>query len=207
MAYTCDLEGDGLNRNYNRQVFPADNHFDSETRIWAFTICNEDYRTMTFVSKIPYTRTLPGYYIHNNGTKSNRTLAYHDTASRVPKTIILADNSEHKVKEIPDYITYMNTIRDIIAKCPSEIYFKGYGIHDYDKELIKCNFDRWNIVYDPTTLDKLINFQPKFWSNTLSQVKKGQWLTNEQYLINGIKHNIEDTIQLQQRLQNERINN
>ena len=44
--YTIDCEADGLNKFYNRQVFPEGNHFDRESRIWSFTICNGKYETI-----------------------------------------------------------------------------------------------------------------------------------------------------------------
>ena len=193
---TIDCEGDGLNKFYNRQVFPNGNHFDPNTRIWSFTICDSKYKTLTFVSKIPYTRILPRYYRNKNGEMCNHTVAYHKSTNVVPKNITLSDNTQHQIIEITDYVKFLTKIRDSIEMCPTDIYFKGYGNHDYDKELIEANLNRWHVNYDPNMFNKFVNIQPTYWNPTFAQIQAGGFVDNQQYMINGITHNIEDTIEL-----------
>ena len=194
--YTIDCEADGLNKFYNRQVFPTGNHFDKESRIWSFTICNGKYGTLTFVSKIPNTRVLPGYYRNKKGELCNHTIAYHESMNVVPKNITLSDNTIHQVIEITDYVQFLTKIRDAIEQCPTDIYFKGYGSHDYDRELIEVNLQRWHVNYDPAMFNKFVNVQPKYWKPTFAQIQAGGFVNNQQYMVNGITHNIEDTIEL-----------
>lgn len=199
---TLDCEADGLSKEYNRQVFPEGNHFDPESRIWSVTFCWPDMITRTFVSKIPYTRQLPRYYRHKNGTMMNRTLAYHNPANVVPKNLVINDGSSHVVKEITGYIQFLIKLRDIIEKCPCQIAFKGFGTHDYDVELLKVNFDRYRVAYNKDMFDKFININiPKpSWKATHGQTQAGRYIDNQQYMINGIIHNIEDAIELQEYL-------
>ena len=199
---TLDCEADGLNKEYNRQVFPDGNHFDKESRIWSVTFCRPDMATRTFVSMIPHTRQLPGYYRHKNGTLMNRTLAYHEITNIVPKNVVINDGSTHAVNEITDYTSYLTKLRDMIESCPLQIAFKGFGSHDYDVELLKVNFDRYNIEYNKDMFDKFVNIDiPKSnWKATHEQTHAGHYITNQQYMVNGIIHNIEDAIELQEYL-------
>lgn len=199
---TLDCEADGLNKEYNRQVFPDGNHFDPESRIWSVTLCRPDMRTITYVSMIPNTRRLPRYYRHKNGSLMNRTLAYHEITNIVPKSVVINDGTFHKVVEITDYVEYLTKLRDSIESCPLQIAFKGFGSHDYDVELLKTNFDRYNIKYNNEMFnDKFVNINIiANWKATHSQTQAGQYTTNQQYMVNGIIHNIEDTIELQEYL-------
>ena len=199
---TLDCEADGLNKEYNRQVFPDGNHFDPESRIWSVTFCRPDMATRTFVSMIPHTRQLPGYYRHKNGTLMNRTLAYHEITNIVPKNVVINDGSTRAVNEITDYTSYLTKLRDMIESCPLQIAFKGFGSHDYDVELLKVNFDRYNIEYNKDMFDKFVNINiPKSnWKATHEQTHAGHYITNQQYMVNGIIHNIEDAIELQEYL-------
>lgn len=158
--------------------------------------------TRTFVSMIPHTRQLPGYFRHKNGTLMNRTLAYHEITNIVPKNVVINDGSSHKVNEITDYTTYLTKLRDMIESCPLHIAFKGFGSHNYDTELLKVNFDRYNIEYNKDMFDKFVNINiPKSnWKATHEQTHAGHYITNQQYMVNGIIHNIEDAIELQEYL-------
>ena len=149
-----------------------------------------------FVSKIPNTRTLPNYYRTKSGEISNRTVAYHKSTNVVPKNITLSDNTNHQVIEITDYVQFLTKIRDSIELCPTDIYFKGYGGHDYDRELIEVNLQRWHVNYDPNMFNKFVNVQPTHWKPTFAQIQAGGFVDNQQYMVNGITHNIEDTIEL-----------
>ena len=52
--------------------------------------------------------------------------------------------------------------------------------------------------------DKFVNINiPKSnWKATHEQTHAGHYITNQQYMVNGIIHNIEDTIELQEYLNN-----
>ena len=78
------------------------------------------------------------------------------------------------------------------------VYFKGFGRkHDYDYELLKVNFNKYNI---PTNnLSVLRNAYKDFtipWTPTSAQVQSGQSIPNQEYLEKGIIHNIEDVQEL-----------
>lgn len=199
---TLDCEADGLNKEYNRQVFPEGNHFDPESRIWSVTFCRPDMRTITYVSMIPNTRQLPRSYRHKNGTLMNRTLAYHEITNIVPKSVVINDGTFHSVKEITVYTEYLTKLRDMIAACPLQIAFKGFGAHDYDVDLLKVNFDRYHIEYDKEMFSKFVNINivNADWKATHRQTQAGHYTTNQQYMVNGIIHNIEDTVELQEYL-------
>lgn len=81
------------------------------------------------------------------------------------------------------------------------MHLKDFGSHDYDVELLKTNFDRYNIEYDNEIFNKFVNINIiADWKATHSQTQAGQYTTNQQYMVNGIIHNIEDTIELQEYL-------
>lgn len=43
--------------------------------------------------------------------------------------------------------------------------------------------------------NKFVNIQPTYWKPTFAQIQAGGFVDNQQYIINGITHNIEDTIE------------
>lgn len=181
--YTIDCEGDGLSKDLNRVVFPDGNHFDPDTRIWCVTITNPNFDTYTSVCKIPGTRTLP------NGWT---TKAYHEPTTKVPNRI-WACGEFHNVIEFTNYNDFLWNIHNILELLPN-VHFKGFGSHDYDKELLQVNFKKYNI--DTIPLKKMVNVNPTRWTKTEEQVHTSDYLPNQDYLNYGIKHNIEDTIQL-----------
>lgn len=147
------------------------------------TITSPNYRTYTSVCKIPSTRTLPNGWV---------TKAYHLATTKVPNRI-WACGEFHNVVEFKEYKEFLWNIHNVLELLPN-VHFKGFGEHDYDKELLQVNFKKYDI--DTIPLEKMVNVNPTRWTKTAEQVHTGAYLSNQDYLNYGIKHNIEDTIQL-----------
>lgn len=178
---TIDIEGDALVAEINQRLFPEGGHYDPDTRLWCITF-TDDKGTDTYVCKLP---TQP-----RQGRK-----AHHKAATKVPKEI-----NGHKVTEVTDYWSFLNTIYLLLKLYKLSGYkicFKGYGKYNYDKDMLEIVFKKFNI--DTDVLDCLINVYKATvgrWKESPKQVKKGEYIPNQQYMNNGIKHNIEDSIQL-----------
>ena len=178
---TIDIEGDGLSRDLNKKLFPEGGHYDPDTRLWCITF-TDDKGTDTYVCKLP---TQP-----RQGRK-----AYHEAATKVPKEI-----NGHKVTEVTDYWSFLNTIYLLLKLYKASGYkicFKGYGKYDYDKDMLEIVFKKFDI--DTDVLDCLINVYKATvgrWKETPKQIYTGKRIPNQEYLINGLTHNIEDSMQL-----------
>jgi len=184
---TIDIEGDGLDRLLNKQVFPEGNHFDAETVPWCCTVCRDGW-TYTCVCKLPETtRTLPGYYV-DYGKRSNKTKAYHLKTSLVPDNI-----NGHRIKEFTDRNMFVRAIATFLEHADGPVFFKGYGDYEYDKDLLETVFKQYGV--DTKDLVKLYKADaPDL--NTNSQIHTDCYKPNQQYLVDGIKHNIEDAVSL-----------
>lgn len=189
---TIDIEADG-NTKVNKRLFPDGNHFDPDSIMWCVTFCDQDYNTLTLVKKLPHeTRVINGV------TGKDRTVARHELTTVIPKII---DN--HEIVEFTDWKEFLKEITwQIMISC-GDIYSKGYGKYNYDAMVLKANFDR-NDMYDGVShLIKSVNTTK--WEETTCQIKKGGWVPNQEFTENGIKHNIEDAIQLAQRINNNEV--
>ncbi|MBR3387954.1 MAG: hypothetical protein IKG84_06975 [Bacteroidales bacterium] len=189
---------DGLSAEYNRQVFPDGNHFDKDTRIWCITFVIGDGQTITCMHKLNGVRTLPRYYRHKNGTLLNTTLAQHlPECGEVPDEI-----DGHFVKQFVNYKSFLEYIAKVIDKFNGNIYFKGWYDHDYDKDVLKHNFDKYDITCQG--LNKMVNchINNNEWVKTVEQRKAGGWIHPHDYMTNAIKHNIEDAEQLMEIINN-----
>lgn len=183
---TIDLEGDGCSKDINQKLFPEGGHYDPETRIWCVTFaCSED--TVTYVCKLPNRpRELP------NGMM---TKAYHEDATRVPDIV-----DGHRVKEFKVYSSFIYAVYCRIRKLKEigfKVCFKGYGEYNYDKDMLEIIFDRFKL--DTSVLDCMLNVHKCTvgrWKETSRQVTTGNRIPNQEYIIRGIRHNIEDSIQL-----------
>ena len=128
---------------------------------------------------------------------------YWTTSSKHLESTIIPNNlNGYNITAIKDYKEFLNTINralEMAAKVYNAIvYFKGFGLkHDYDYELLKVNFNKYNI---PTNnLSVLRNAYKDFtipWTPTSAQVQSGQSIPNQEYLERGIIHNIEDVEEL-----------
>lgn len=188
MYLTIDIEGDGLNREYNKQVFPDGNHFDPDTRIWACTICSEkDSRTI--VCKLPpVPRRLPMPY-YKGGYANWQTNSYHDEATVIPE--------EYEGYDSVKYKEFLERIHGLLKQANDKgipVYFKGYGTYEYDKDVLRVNFQKWNLSTDVLDCMKIAN--PAEWVETHKQTSAGCWVSNQAYMKDGIMHNIEDARQL-----------
>lgn len=183
---TIDIEGDGCSRDINQKLFPEGGHYDPETRIWCVTFAH-DKETYTYVCKLPNRpRELP------NGMK---TKAYHEDATKVPDNI-----DSHPVKEFKVYSSFIYAIYCRIKKLNElcfKVCFKGYGEYDYDKDMLEIIFNKFNL--DTSVLECMLNVHKSTvgrWKETTKQVTTGNRIPNQEYIIRGIRHNIEDAIQL-----------
>ena len=190
---TIDIEGDGLKSSINQKLFPNGNHFDPDTIMWCITFCNQDYDTLTLVKKLPSVKRM----VH--GVKDMLNSSYHEITTVIPKVI---DN--HEIIEFTDWNEFLKEITWQIMISEGDIYSKGYGKYNYDAMVLKANYERNNIYDGVSKLIKSVN--PTKWDKTFEQVKN-YIIPNQEFTERGIKHNIEDAIQLAQRINNKEVNN
>lgn len=181
-----DIEGDGLYRTLNQKLFPEGNHFDPGTIVWCVTFCDQDYNTLTLVKKLPDTprHVKDGVY----------TKAVHYKDSVVPNEI-----EGHAVVEFTDTKEFIKEIVWQIMITSGDLYAKGYKGFNYDAMLLKSYFDR-NSFYGDIAVNCIKAVEPSIWKETPKQIRTGQWISNQDYMVTGIKHNIQDTLQLAQRI-------
>lgn len=186
---TIDIEGDGIKREINQQLFPEGNHFDPGTIMWCVTFCDQDYNTLTLVKKLPETSR----YIKNG--ISTQSVHYKDTI--VPSVI-----DGHEIKEFTDWTEFIKEIIWQIMISEGNVYSKGYGKYNFDAQVLKANIER-NHLYDGVShLIKTVN--PTKWDKTHPQVTE-RGTRNQIFIERGIRHNIEDAIQLAQRINNNEV--
>ena len=178
---TIDIEGDSCSRDVNKKLFPVPPHYDPDTRVWSVTFTDE-LETETYVCKLP-PQPRPG------------RKAYHEVATKVPNNM---DN--HIVKEESDYVEFLWMIYYKLLYYKRKNYhicFKGYGSYNYDKDMLEIIFKKFDV--DTDVLDSMINAYKATvgrWKETSKQVYTGNRIPNQKYLINGLRHNIEDSEQL-----------
>lgn len=202
---TLDLEGDGLSADINQQLFPEGNHQDPNTQIWCATIAlrteDNSLLTETIVSKLPN---------HTREVKDGiMTKAYHEDSTRIPDKIWANGDWHDRICKCRDeYELIINLLKELshFQRQGYTIYCKGYGEYNYDYIALANSFMRLR----NTNFDKLVetvglkfhNTSTEFpeldkqWVETAKQVKTGEWKDNQKYMACGIKHNIEDAIQL-----------
>ena len=185
---TIDIEGDGLAAQINQKLFLEGNHFDPGTIIWCVTVCDQDYNTTTLVHKLP-DKPRPvkdGYW----------TKAVHYASSKVPESV-----DGHKVIEFTDMKDFLREVCSAIygSKVYCKAYVSGDKVYNYDRTVLDANIDRYGCLGHTVTRN-IEAVRVDNWKRTYNQVKPGQWIDNEQYMINGIRHNIEDAIQLAEKI-------
>lgn len=209
---TIDIEGDGLDRSINQKLFPKGAHIDPNTRIWSvsFAIRNlydnpSETSIYTYVCKLPDTvRNVYDYY----GRIIGRTTAIHEKETKVPKRhkIRLQGHSGaiSWITEIPDYKEFLTKVANIIDNLISRpspidefkvqpILSKGYGDYNYDYLVLKNACNKHGIKFSGSCIVSLSDI-PKL--NSAKQVSAGHYKLNQEYLLNGIEHNIDDTVLL-----------
>ena len=213
---TLDLEGDGLDAEINQKLFPNGNHQDPNTQIWCATIAFKDDNnkliTDTYVAKLPnHTRLVKDEYW---------TKAYHEDSTKVPKKIVVNNKwlngceYEQRIIQMNDeweLIKYLSDSLLTYSYRGYKLYCKGYGKYNYDYLAICNSFNRLR-ANKPDASDieldigivgcGMINAAKEFpeinslWQETSKQVKSGNWVPNQEYMNWGVKHNIEDAVQL-----------
>lgn len=140
---TLDIEGDGLNRSINQVLFPEGNHFDKNTTIWCATFASPK-KSLTFFKKLPNYANRRCVRL-DNGRFWGRVRSYHDDESMPydwSNETIFRDYSEQSYKD------YLLAIHDLLDKCNYynyKVFIKSYKEYDYDKDLLKVNFDKYDI--------------------------------------------------------------
>lgn len=202
---TLDLEGDGLDAEINQKLFPDGNHQDPNTQIWCATIAlrteDNSLLTETLVAKLPN---------HTREVKDGiMTKAYHEDTTNVPNKIWANGEFHERILECEDefelIIKLLNELH-FFQRRGYDIYCKGYGEYNYDYIALSNSIHRikgWELdQIIQTTGIKFHNTSTEFpelekhWTETAKQVKTGEWKDNKKYMAWGIKHNIEDAIQL-----------
>ena len=209
-----DLEGDGLSAQINQKIFPNGNHFDPNTRIWCASIATKligdcklfhnETITHTMCAKLNGTRPV----IDDNGRMAGMTVAEHYLNTVVPQTmqvfgddrhIVDVSNEARLIKGIKHLLSILDA-PDVTTGTESDtiICVKGYGEYNYDAMLLNAACKRLGLSIPANKFSNLINVSPIIgnWNPTHSQIKVNQYVDNQKYLETGIRHCIEDTIQL-----------
>lgn len=195
---TIDVECDGAAASVNKRLFPQTPHWDPNSRIWCISFTEQVsntslYKTHTLVCKLSnnprYIGTLDGREIFG---------AKHEIASKVPSKLTINNQFNTiptvNITEYTDYNQFLDAIMcKFLEYQGSRIYSKGYGPYNFDKWVLEKEISK-NISGKVEL--PILTFNPTEWINTAPQVKRGQYIPNQEYMINGIRHNIEDTEQL-----------
>lgn len=196
---TVDVECDGAAASVNKLLFPQTPHWYPNSRIWCISFTEQVsntslYKTHTLVCKLPNN---PSYIGTLKNGKAIFT-AYHEIASKVPSKLTMNNQFNTiptvNITEYTDYNLFLDAIMNkFIEYQGTRIYSKGYGPYNFDKWVLEKEISK-NIGTNVQL--PILTFNPTEWINTAPQVKRGQYIPNQEYMINGIRHNIEDTEQL-----------
>ena len=111
-------------------------------------------------------------------------------SSRVPKEI-----DGHKVVEFTEWSEYLKEIVWQIMISDGNVYSKAYGLYNFDSQVLKANLERNNMYDGVSRFIKSINVPGYLWKETHKQVTV-PGTPNERFMVTGIRHNMEDSIQL-----------
>ena len=183
---TIDIEGDARVKQRNQLLFPKPPHYDPETRLWCCSICYNG-RVKTYVCKLPpTTRILPD---------GSHTGSFHLSNTKVPKQYKTV-----QIVEIKEYVEFLQEISKILAFAKNTgyaVYFKGYGKYNYDKDMLNHIFNKFGIsTYGIDNMVNVHKYTIGKWPKTHEQVGLYEKKPNQEFICDGIKHNIEDTLQL-----------
>ena len=195
---TIDVECDGAAASVNKRLFPQTPHWDPNSKLWCISFTEQVsntslYKTHTLVCKLP---NKPRYI----GTLDDREIfgASHEVASKVPARLTMNNQFNTiqtvNITEYTDYNKFLDAIVEKFIEYQGyRIYSKGYGPYNFDKYVLEKEMSK--MVSGKVELP-ILTFNPTEWVNTAPQVKRGSYIPNQEYMINGIRHNIEDTEQL-----------
>lgn len=204
---TIDIEGDALSPDINQKLFPSGCHMDPNTRVWCCTFTIPEFRsgetyTRTLVCKLP---DKPREIIQEDGKFHGwKTSSIHKKETIVPSKLDTNYGTDHVIVSYDNYEEYLTEIRDILDACLLTCFVvcKGYNkVYNYDKLMLEHLFKEHNIEL-PDHWDNCVNaiqICPNLtycWKATTEQAHTGDNIPNQEYIINGIKHNIEDSVQL-----------
>lgn len=192
---TMDCEGDGLHRSINQKLFPNANHFDKNTTIWCVTFAVGEH-CVTFFKKLPdkeHRRNV----ILDDGKVWGTVNSYHEAESKPYDYSALTDFRDFTDKS---YEEYLQAIADFLRAAHDRryrIYYKSYNGYKYDEDLLRVNFDKYNI--DITHCFDYMYSCEAWMPKTTEQQSLGTYTPNEVFMNKGIKHNIEDAKELYKR--------
>lgn len=185
---TIDCEGDGIYRKHNQQIFKTGNHFDPNTIVWCVTFTSSKH-SMTFFKKLPnYTNRRA--IIGESGCVIGRVRSYHEDWVQPYDWSNLTFFNNYSNNSYRDYLIAIKNLIEDANKHNYTIYYKSYSTYEYDKDLLRVNFERNNVETECLECMKGINIEIP---ETHQQHKPGDYVPNEQFMNDGIKHNIEDS--------------
>lgn len=217
---TIDVEGDSLHRSINKKLFPNGCHFDPGTRLWSVSITMRnllyskeeiinqglpEINVYTYVCKLPNT---PRMIYDYNGRIIGRTVAIHEKSTIVPhckhwRGNIIHPEIAYNIVEIPDYVEFLTKVANVIDNVMSRpdpletvrnqpIISKGYGNYNYDYIALKNACDKYGVKFDGSNMISINAPQ----LGTHKEITPGQFVNNQKYFYDGLQHNIEDSIEL-----------
>ena len=214
---TIDIEGDigscvATDHNTpiaNYRTYLPGNHRDSDTRIWCYTITvRENGHNISFTSACLLPQT-PRHFIdkfgHDNMWKNGWHLPtntmdnlQHKSKSPVYQNFYTSDRYEDFLLELSDWLSTFKLHGDTV-------YYKGnLKFNDnYDYEVIKSNFEKYNIPV-PTNMVNVYTTFPgiKISINTKDPQQHHGIIENNAYMNKGIQHNLSDAKYLATAIEN-----
>lgn len=188
---TVDIEGD-ISTSKCHLDFTEDTLYrDPNTIMWvcSFYTGNEH---IAYGIRLPST---PRQYFSPRYECWKSTEQYHEQTNVFPPNV----KDYGSCINAEDYRKFLEAIANVINHCYDKgykVYFKGYkekGRRDaYDREIISSYMNKFNIDCHTECLIDVYDEFPGFWMNKTSP-QKGQSTENQDWMNNGIRHNLEDS--------------
>jgi hypothetical protein len=207
---TIDIEGDGISNPMRDKLFPKFGHFDPDTIPWCISMCSLE-GMKTYVCKLPSVGRNLGLGISSN---------FHEAGTSVPSEL-----NGYQITEYEDRARMIFDTLNIILQYLNDgkkVYFKAFWdpfyrmCFYYDRVLLYKYYE--NLVMDRLKDNDELRRQklqlvewivkrmrgvciPKgYWNQTPKQGSREK-LDKDVYIARGIMHNIADTEQLFQLIQ------
>lgn len=207
---TIDIEGDGISNPMRDKLFPKFGHFDPDTIPWCISICSLE-GMKTYVCKLPSVGRNLGLGISTN---------FHEAGTSVPSELNGYQITEYKDR----YQMVAHTLNEILKYLSQgkKVYFKAFWdpmyrmSFYYDRVLLSKYMERSIMEYWKDDEEKRASLlQSVHWIVNRMRgvcIPKGHWkqtpkqgsrekLDKDVYIARGIMHNIADTEQLFQLIQ------
>lgn len=202
---TMDIEGDGLKASVNQQIFKDGMHFDPGTIPWVVTFAYPAYQDgHATLKKVTVFHKLPPeaerrMVCDPSGNPVRLVSAYHDkdsfvynrTKELVHEFIDVSDKPlEEFIEEVNKQILYIT--KELGYPIVAKGYYSEGKVWNYDQHLLSRYFRLQGL--DRRCLDDIYTVNIR-----IDETERQIWqpgCPNEQYLNIGLKHNIEDTVNL-----------